>query len=470
MPATDSRLEEIKELSKKDPELMSLKEVVLNGWPESKQKCSQEIQKYWIHRGDIAYLNGLLVKQHQIIIPVEMRKTILIAIHEGHLGMEKCMRRARQSIFWPGINNEIKMLVSQCEECIRKLASKEKEPMLVAEVPTRPWQKVGSDLFAHGGANYIIITDYYSLYPEVYRLKSQEAEDVIVALKDSFSRHGTPDELFSDNGPCYKSHKMKRFARQWFFDHNTSSPRYPQSNGLAEVSVKSVKALLQKCGGNLDKFQKGMLILRNSPLKGGKSPAQLLFGRQLKDNLPSLPSNLANREIVKRDVVLERQKSKDYYDRHVPHSPRGVKEFKEKQRVVIQHDKTKEWTMYGTIEKEVAPRSYLINMDNGGKLRRNRRFVRKVVNVNLLGKAFGSESMDEVEIEIYNPHQDIVDDSDSDTIAYEQVSSEDDTIAYDDGTMDGEETSASEEDREWFQVTRKGRIVKKKIPTDYDDL
>ena len=100
-----------------------------------------------------------------------------------------------------------------------------------------------------------------------------------MAIKHSFSRHGMPEVLFSDNGPCFNALAFAKFAGEWSFHHMTSSPRYPQSNGLAEVSVKSVKSLLRKYHGEIAKFQKGLLILRNCPLKNGKSPAQLLFCR-----------------------------------------------------------------------------------------------------------------------------------------------------------------------------------------------
>ena len=400
MPANEERLEEIKSKTEQDAELQSLKKVVLEGWPNCKQKCEAKVQKYWNHRGEIAYIEGLLLKEQQIIIPTQMRKNILAAIHEGHLGMEKCIRRARQSIFWPGITNEIRILVEKCEECIRKQSSKVKEPMLVMDVPTRAWQKVGSDLFAYGGSNYIITTDYYSLYPEVYKLRSQTTEDVVVALKDSFSRHGIREELFSDNGPCFASAKFRRFAKEWSFSHDTS--RYPQSNGLAEVSVKSVKTLLMKCGGNLAEFQKGMLILRNSPLKNGKSPAQLLFGRQLRDNLPTVTKNLERRQFTQRDVIRDRYEAKKYYDRHVPKAVKvKEEEFKSNQRVVVQDERTKEWTVYGTVLKEVAPRSYIIKLDTGRELRRNRRFLRKVFSINICGKATGErDPVNEIEIEI----------------------------------------------------------------------
>ena len=520
MPATEKRLEEIRNMTTVDAELQELQKVILDGWPQSRQECKEVVRKYWNYRGEIAHVQGLLLKKHQIIIPVEMRKLILQAIHEGHLGMEKCLRRARQSVFWPGISNDVRVLVKKCEQCIKGQPSKSKEPMMVAELPTRAWQKVGSDLYEYGGGNYLIITDYYSLYPEVYKLRSQSARDVIVAVKDSFSRHGIPEVLFSDNGPCYIAHEFSKFANEWSFVHDTSSPRYPQSNGLAEVSVKSVKSLLRKCGGDIAQFQKGMLILRNSPLKDGKSPAQLLFGRQLRDNLPTLTSNLEQRQFVKRDMISERTKMKEYYDSRVPKQAVGGEkrlDFSKNQRVVIQHDTTKEWTVYGTVVGEVAPRSFLIKLDRGGELRRNSRFIKKVFGVNVCGQPRGELYTTEVEIDLSaadrNTYDESDDDSSTSTVPYVDSGSEDDndsstltagsstepyddtdsstlrasssTEPYDEDTdinfdelsddsLSTEEGSDSMNNRSPTPVgivrTSRGREVKKKMPTDYADL
>ena len=63
-------------------------------------------------------------------------------------------------------------------------------------------------------------------------------------LKELFSEHGIPETLRSDNGPQFASHLFAEFAKERNFDHNTSSPRNPRSNGQAEAVVKIIKGLL----------------------------------------------------------------------------------------------------------------------------------------------------------------------------------------------------------------------------------
>ena len=195
LPATDQRLEEIRRKTKTDKTLEILKDTVRKGWPSYMKLCLPVLQPYWTFLGDISFIEGLLLYRDRIIIPSDMRKDILDKIHVGHLGMDKCKRRARESVFWPGLTNQIEQKVSKCETCLRYLPSKPKEPMLPHEVPTKPWEKVATDLFHYANRDYIIIVDYYSLWPEVYLLKKAQSANVIEACKDSFSRHGVPKQL-----------------------------------------------------------------------------------------------------------------------------------------------------------------------------------------------------------------------------------------------------------------------------------
>ena len=73
--------------------------------------------------------------------------------------------------------------------------------------------RVASDLFSHAGKNYLIAVDFYSNFSEVIQLKSISAENVIVALKSIFARHGIPlDLVFLD---LYSSYQFKEFSDNW---------------------------------------------------------------------------------------------------------------------------------------------------------------------------------------------------------------------------------------------------------------
>lgn len=75
--------------------------------------------------------------------------------------------------------------------------------------------------------------------------KHVNSVETILKMKKVFSRHGIPDVLFTDSGPQFESKGFKQFAANWGFEHITSSPRYPQSNGEAERAVQTMKMILK---------------------------------------------------------------------------------------------------------------------------------------------------------------------------------------------------------------------------------
>ena len=213
-----------------------------------------------------------------------------------------------QGRVWPGLNNQIEQVIQQCETCLRYMPAKPKELLLPHEVPSHPWQKIGSDLFQFANKDYVIIVEYFSLWPEVYLLAEANSKSLIEACKDAFARHGIPEQFISDNGPQYSSLAFRQFTEDWQFDHKTSSPHYPRSNGLAESTVKSVKKIIKKCHIAKEDVKKGLLVLRNSRLACGSSPAQLLYGHALRDNLPSIAQERSkSSDDSSRDLCKERE-------------------------------------------------------------------------------------------------------------------------------------------------------------------
>jgi len=462
MPTTSRKLEEIRQQSETDTELITLRKVMNNGWPNSMQECPLEVRPFYTSRHDITDLDGVLCKGNRIIIPRTMRSDVLQRIHAGHQGIEKCKRRARNSCYWPRMNQQIENIVKKCTICAKFAPSKPAEVLKPHAVPTQPWQKIGTDIFQTNGNNYIVVTDYYSLWPEVYHLQRISSENVIVVIKDIFSRHGIPEELVSDNGTQYKSSIFKKFATDWGFKHTTSSPRYPQSNGLSESAVKVTKVMIKKQLCSKRDIAEGLLIIRNTPLQCGYSPAQLMMGRQLRDNLPSMP-HPSTQTPNRRDIVTERMKQKEHYD----HSKarRCPTQFTKGQQVRIQHHVTKEWSIEGTIIQEVAPRSYNVQTSEGRILRRNTKDIRKIYSLT---------SSLEPNRDIYqidnapgeNDTETINKDSDSETLT---ADSDSDTIPYRGDDSDSNTTPVQEKNSK-ARYTRSGRRIQHRHPLDYCDL
>ena len=301
---------------------------------------------------------------------------MLSQIHEGHQGIEKCKRRARVVLYWPRINQDVAEMVQNCHSCLMYKPKQQTESLQPHAVPNRPWEKIAADLFMLNRKDYLVIVDYYSQFVEVRQLKSTSSNAVILQMKEVFSRQGTPCELVTDNGPQFASREFQSFATEWDFRHTTSSPYYPQSNGLAENAVKIVKNLIRKSQQSGQDVYRALQIYRSTPLECGKSPAELLYSRRLRSNLPMM-DNLLDPQHVDPQTVRERKegqkaKQKRHYDQHA----RDLPEFSVGDHVRLQDMQNNRWSQHGVIRTRLPNRSYLVQLDNGEIRRRNRRHIR----------------------------------------------------------------------------------------------
>ena len=173
------------------------------------------------------FQNGLIFRGERVIIPKSMRPTMINAIHKSHLGINSCLRRARECLFWPGMSSDIKIEVEKCSACREFETGQAKETLMSHEIPSRPWAKVGCDLLTLDGKEYLVTTDYFSNFWEIDSLgHSATAHKVIAKLKEQFARHGIPDTVVSDKGPQFDSDEFLNFTNQWDFEHVTNSPHH----------------------------------------------------------------------------------------------------------------------------------------------------------------------------------------------------------------------------------------------------
>ena len=123
-------------------------------------------------------------------------------VHSSHIGVEGCLRKARDVLFWPGTSAEIKDSIGKCNTCNSYLKNQQKEPLIPHDPPKQPWSHVAVDLFTFNNKEWLIIVDYYF---ELNPLPATNASTVITSLKGQFACHGIPDKLYSDNGSQFLS-------------------------------------------------------------------------------------------------------------------------------------------------------------------------------------------------------------------------------------------------------------------------
>lgn len=91
-PVSDAKSKQISEETAKDKELQAVIEHLQNGWPRG--SCA----KYYHTRSELSVANGLLLRDNWIAILHSLRLEVLQKLHKGHLGIEKCKKRSRDTI------------------------------------------------------------------------------------------------------------------------------------------------------------------------------------------------------------------------------------------------------------------------------------------------------------------------------------------------------------------------------------
>ena len=217
------------------------------------------------------------------------------------------------------------------------------------EIPAFPWTKIATDIFHFEGDSFLLV-DYTSRYPIICKLNSMTAQHVVGHLKVIFSEYGWPDTSVSDNGPCYVAEAFTKTMQDYRVNLITSSPHYPQSNGLAEKFVQTVKHLFYKAKEEGADLYKALMIYHNMPLTSNlQSPMQILQNRVARPQLPM--SNSARRQL---GLEAEKARTKTKNENLPSH------DLYLDQDVMMQDPTSKQWSTAVITKCCTEPRSYQV--------------------------------------------------------------------------------------------------------------
>ena len=219
-----------------------------------------------------------------------------------------------------------------------------------------------------------------------------DANALIRHLRTYFITFGVPTEYCSDDGPQFQSGKLAKFFKTWGVYHRKSSAHFPHSNSCAEIAVKTAKRILMEnteSNGelNLDAYCRAMLQYRNSPLQDVRlSPAQIIFGHQIKDFIPVIPGKYQPRQewgLIQedRDRALARRLLSD--GSRLERDTRQLKEIPVGTAVCIQNQTGRHPTKRnktGVILKNQPFSKVLVRVDGSRRgTTRNRRFLKVIL-------------------------------------------------------------------------------------------
>ena len=390
----------IAEETQKDPVTRHLLKFI-TGAPSSQE--TGNISPYLSLRHDLHVLEGVVLYGNRVVIPEYLRNNVLEHLHSGHQGVSAMSARARELVFWPGISRDIQSTRDSCDPCNRNARSQVATPVVESSIPSTPFEKIFADHFEFCGNHYLVAGDRLSGWVEVFRAPHHTAlagaKGLISALRSLFATFGVPEEISSDGGKEFVAAETKSFFHRWNIQHRLSSAHFPQSNGRAEVAVKKCKRLLMDNIGpngslNNDNFLRAILQVRNTPDPDSNiSPAQILFGRPLRDafsfvNRLSKFENPSIRSTWREAWSCKEEALKTRYARTIEtlnKGTRAIPALKPGDKVFIQNQSgphPTKWDASGTIMERGQHDQYTVKVDGTGRLTlRNRRFLRKFTPV-----------------------------------------------------------------------------------------
>ena len=191
---------------------------------------------------------GVLLYQDRVVVPPSLRRRVLQNLHAAHQGTSSMEQRAYAIVYWPGISKDIRETREGCADCNRNAPSQAATPPLPSTPPLSPFEAVFADFFDYRGCHYLVVGDRLSGWVEVLSSTAGTnlagSAGLVRHLRSFFATFGVPEEISSDGGPEFTAKGTQDFLRLWGVRHRVSSASSPQSNGWAEVAVKTAKRLL----------------------------------------------------------------------------------------------------------------------------------------------------------------------------------------------------------------------------------
>ena len=222
----------------------------------------------------------------------EKVKLILEAHGIGYDEYNKTYQRLRKSYYWSNMVNDIKRIISKCEQC--QLNRPKAYPEPTKDIPSEvegPFTHLGLDIVgplekaSNNNRNILVIVDYYTKWIEAEATENVTSKDVIKFLINVFSRHGVPQTITTDNGVQFNSDITKMFLDLYDVYVKFSTTYHPETNGLTENRNKEIGTLLRLFGNKQKEWDEvlpsafwALRTTKNSV--NNHSSFELVYGRE----------------------------------------------------------------------------------------------------------------------------------------------------------------------------------------------
>lgn len=285
-----------------DPILSKVFLYAREGWAEV---VTEEIKPYFRRSLEISIENNILMWGYRVLIPTKFRNQLLDEIHGSHNGVVRMKALARQYFWWPNLDADIENYVKSCNACMTHSKTPNKSILIPFETGKYVFDRIHIDFLGpFKGKSFLIMTDAFSKWPEVYEMPRVDTRTTLNKLRECFARYGLPNVIVSDNGLSFVSAEFETFCKNNGIVHLTSVPYHPSTNGAAENSVKSFKQALSKMLADATTasdelstlISKYLFSYRNTPhCVTNETPSKLMFSRKIKTRFDFLNKSVVDK-------------------------------------------------------------------------------------------------------------------------------------------------------------------------------
>lgn len=280
LPSTIISTQEIRSQSRNCPEIESLKEAIRTG-----NFNHPKVRPYKAVADELTIESDVVIRDLRVVPPRSLRISAIQAAHGTHLGIDRTKSLLRTQFWWPGLDRDVKHHIGNCKTC-KMIKANNRSFLQSWPTAVEVGERVHADFAGPIDGQYLlVIVDAMSNYPEVHLTANMESSTVISRLRRTFSQWGVPRTLVTDNGPSFISAETTQWLKAVGCNHLTTPPYHPQSNGVAERFVRTVKESVSALGLSQQNIDKFLLFYRSSKGNDGRTPSEKFLGRNIRTPL-----------------------------------------------------------------------------------------------------------------------------------------------------------------------------------------
>jgi transposase InsO family protein len=231
----------------------------------------------------------------QVVLPSSQRDEILAQYHDenGHGNAQRTLHQIREKYWWPRMFEQIRRYVASCDTCQRHAPKPRTKGTYRAWVVRDRFQEWHVDIAgplpesSSGNRYFVTCVDAATGEPVAEAIRQADAESVVRVLKDRvFLKHGPPSALLTDRGAQFMGNLWDEVARRLGTKLKFTSPFRPSTNGRCERMNGTIKNILKRLCGHLQRdwdlhLQEAVCSILHAPNRTLKeAPYFLVYGQE----------------------------------------------------------------------------------------------------------------------------------------------------------------------------------------------